>query len=88
LSATIFADKFFFICGLKNFFKAEVLLINMLDHLARTRQEKIQTYTELLNGFVLFSGHHLHLAVQVLLRQTLPYNQFVVFIKIFSRGAF
>uniref|UniRef100_A0A914LD95 Uncharacterized protein n=1 Tax=Meloidogyne incognita TaxID=6306 RepID=A0A914LD95_MELIC len=55
--------------------EAEVLLINMLDHLARTRQEKIQTYTELLNGFVLFSGHHLHLAVQVLLRQTLPYNQ-------------
>ncbi|CAK5089484.1 unnamed protein product [Meloidogyne enterolobii] len=59
--------------------EAEVLLINMLDHLARTRQEKIQTYTELLNGFVLFSGHHLHLAVQVLLRQTLPYNQFVIF---------
>ncbi|CAK5088173.1 unnamed protein product [Meloidogyne enterolobii] len=59
--------------------EAEVLLINMLDHLARTRQEKIQTYTELLNGFVLFSGHHLHLAVQVLLRQTLPYNQLVGF---------
>lgn len=55
--------------------EAEVLIINMLDHLARTRPEKIQTYTELLNGFTLFSGHHLHLAVQVLLRQSLPYNQ-------------
>ncbi|KAF7637225.1 hypothetical protein Mgra_00003401 [Meloidogyne graminicola] len=55
--------------------EAEVLLINMLDHLSRTRPEKIQTYTELLNGFTLFSGHHLHLAVQVLLRQSLPYNQ-------------
>ncbi|KAL3109999.1 hypothetical protein niasHT_017372 [Heterodera trifolii] len=55
--------------------EAEVLFNKLLDHLALAQSTMIQTYTELLNGFNLFSAHHQYLAIHVLLKQPLPYKQ-------------
>uniref|UniRef100_A0A183BMV1 PCI domain-containing protein n=1 Tax=Globodera pallida TaxID=36090 RepID=A0A183BMV1_GLOPA len=54
---------------------AEVLFNKLLDHLGLAQTTMIQTYSELLNGFNLFSAHHQYLAIHVLLKQPLPYKQ-------------
>uniref|UniRef100_A0A914H3L8 Non-specific serine/threonine protein kinase n=1 Tax=Globodera rostochiensis TaxID=31243 RepID=A0A914H3L8_GLORO len=55
--------------------EAEVLFNKLLDHLGLAQTTMIQTYSELLNGFNLFSAHHQYLAIHVLLKQPLPYKQ-------------
>lgn len=53
--------------------KAEILVSTMLENLAQVHSF-IQTYTDLLNGFSLFTAHQQYVVIDVMLKQSLPYS--------------
>ncbi|KAI1730707.1 maestro heat-like repeat-containing protein family member 2A [Ditylenchus destructor] len=57
--------------------EAEILVTKLLEHLAQVNASSAsnQTYAELLDGFNLFAAHQQNVAIDVLLKQPLPYSR-------------